>query len=131
MDTTPFIVFGIIVLVIGAQLVIHHKARQARGSSASPLRQLFPDLPSRGRALVFCHTPGCPPCRAMLPTVDNLANDHAHVYKLDISTQLELAGKLGIRATPTTLLIEDGKISRVLVGQKKPAALREFLEEQE
>ncbi|WP_457674995.1 thioredoxin family protein [Thiolapillus sp.] len=128
MDITPFIVFGIIALIIGAQLLLRHKAMQARGSDASPLQQLFPDLPRRGRALVFCHSPGCPPCRTMLPQIEVLADDFGQVYSLDISEHLDLAKEMGIRATPTTLLIRDGKIEQVLVGQKNPKSLRAFLE---
>ncbi len=128
MDATPFIVFGIIVLVLGAQLYIRHKAMQARGQSVSVLQRVFPDLPSKQRALVFCHSPGCVPCKAMLPQITVLAQSHPHVYTLDISQHLDLAKEIGIRATPTTLLIEDGSISQVLVGQKKPRLLQDFLE---
>ena len=127
-DTTPYIVFGIIALVIGAQLLLRHKAMQAKGQSISVLSRLFPDLPAEGRALVFCHSPGCPPCKAMLPHVSELAETHPQVYSLDISEHMDLAREVGIRATPTTLLIEDGQVSRVLVGQKKPSVLRNFLE---
>ncbi|BAO44752.1 thioredoxin family protein [Thiolapillus brandeum] len=128
-DITPYIVFSIIALVIGAQLYIRHKAMQVRGQPASILHSLFPDLPSKGKALVFCHSPGCAPCRAMLPHIRDLAENHPGVYTLDISQHLDLAKTVGIRATPTTLLIRDGRISQVLVGQKKPTALRRFLEE--
>ncbi len=128
MDTTPFIVFGIIALVFGAQLFIRHKAMQARGQSVSALHRVFPDLPAEERALVFCHSPGCAPCKAMLPQITGLAQSHPHVYTLDISQHLDLAKEIGIRATPTTLLIEDGSISQVLVGQKKPRLLQDFLE---
>jgi thiol-disulfide isomerase/thioredoxin len=128
MDTTPYIVFGIIALIIGAQLLIRHKAMQARGQSISVLKTLFPALPAEGRALVFCHSPGCPPCKAMLPHISELAETHQQVYSLDISKHMDLAKEVGIRATPTTLLIENGQVSQVLVGQKKPSVLRNFLE---
>ncbi len=128
MDATPYIVFGIIVLVFGAQFYIRHKAMQAKGQSASVLHRLFPNLPSEERALVFCHSPGCAPCKAMLPQISSLAQSHSHVYIMDISQHLDLAKEIGIRATPTTLLIEDGSINQVLIGQKKPRLLQDFLE---
>ena len=128
MNTTPFIVFGIIALVFGAQLYIRHKAMQARGQSISVLHRVFPDLPPEERALIFCHSPGCPPCKAMLAQITGLAQSHPYVYTLDISQHLDLAKEIGIRATPTILLIEGGTISQVLVGQKKPGLLQDFLE---
>ena len=128
MDATPVIVSGIIVLVFGAQFYIRHKAMRARGQSVSILHRVFPDLPPVERALVFCHSPGCSPCKAMLPQITDLARSHPHVYTLDISQHLDLAKEIGIRATPTTLLIQDGAVSQVLVGQKKSGLLRDFLE---
>ena len=127
-DATPFIVFGIIALVFGIQLYIRHKAMQAKGQSVSVLHSLFPDFPSEKRALVFCHSPGCAPCKAMLPQISGLAQSHPHVYTLDISQHLDLAKEIGIRATPTILLIEGGAVSQVLIGQKKPELLQDFLE---
>ncbi|WP_456373533.1 thioredoxin family protein [Thiolapillus sp.] len=127
-DISPYIVFAILAMVIGAQLLIRRKALQARGKSIHALNRLFPNLPAQGRALVFCHSPGCPPCKAMQPHIDHLAEVLPHVYSLDISRHTDLARAIGIRATPTTLLIEDGRVSQVLIGQKKPAVLQNFLE---
>ncbi len=127
-DISPYIVFAILAMVIGAQLLIRRKALQARGKSIHALNRLFPNLPAQGRALVFCHSPGCPPCKAMQPHIDHLAGISPHVYALDVSRHTDLAREIGIRATPTTLLIEDGRVSQVLIGQKKPAVLQNFLE---
>jgi thiol-disulfide isomerase/thioredoxin len=102
--------------------------RSAEGRPAAPLYPLFPKLEgARGKALVYCFSPQCGPCRPMSKEVDSLAGDGAPVFKLDITEHPEIARELGIRATPTLILIEDGAIARMLLGVKTADYMRGLL----
>jgi len=93
--------------------------RASEGRPASPLYGLFPALTDlRGRALVYCFSPGCGPCRPMSKEVDILAATGAAVFKLDISKHHELSRELGIRAAPTLIVIEGRVIGRMVLGVK-------------
>ncbi|HID45900.1 MAG TPA: thioredoxin [Chromatiaceae bacterium] len=127
MDWTPVIVLSLVIAVIGAQLLIRYKALQAKGRSAAPLQNAIPDLNTQETSLVFCYSPGCAPCKTMIPAIDELAANNNNVHKLDISQHMDLAREIGIRATPTTLLIERGNITQVLLGAKTLKNLREQL----
>ncbi len=66
---------------------------------------------------VFGH--GCPPCRRIMPLIEQLANElegRAVVAKLAVEEQPRLAGKLGVNAVPTFLVFDKGAIVHRLVG---------------
>ena len=61
----------------------------------------------------------CAPCRAIAPTIDALARDHAgqvKVTKLNIEDYPAPAGALGIQSIPAVLLFRDGEVVESLVG---------------
>ena len=47
--------------------------------------------------------------------------------KIDITEHPELARELGIRATPTLILIENGSIARVLLGVKSARYMNQLI----
>jgi thioredoxin 1 len=130
MDTTPFIVLSLVAAVIGLQLLFRYKALQSKGKSVTPLQEAIPRLDTKAPGLVYCFSPNCGPCKSMLPAINELASEHKNIHKLDISKNLELAKDIGIRATPTTLLIENGEVSQVLLGAKSLNSLRKALDQQ-
>ena len=61
----------------------------------------------------------CMPCKALAPTIDELASDYAgraKVGKVNTDQNQSLAAKFGISAIPTTILFKDGQISEKFVG---------------
>jgi len=86
----------------------------------------FDDLPD-GDRLFYFYSPSCGPCRSMTPIVDKLASQSAAVTKVDISQNPELAGRFGIRATPTTVLVEGDTIKEVRLGAQSQKQLQKLL----
>jgi thioredoxin 1 len=61
----------------------------------------------------------CPPCRAMGPTVDQVATEYAgkvKVGKLDIDSNEQTSVRYGIRSIPTVLLFKGGQVLEQRVG---------------
>ncbi|NLX14955.1 MAG: thioredoxin [Phycisphaerales bacterium] len=61
----------------------------------------------------------CMPCKALAPTIDELAAEYdgkAKVGKLDTDKNQSLAAKFGISAIPTVILFKDGEIKEKFVG---------------
>jgi thiol-disulfide isomerase/thioredoxin len=103
--------------------------RSSEGLPAAPLYPLFPDLQGHtGRALVYCFSPQCGPCRPMSKEVDILAGQGAPVFKLDITQHPEVSRQLGIRATPTLILVEDGAVARMLLGVRTVSVMQRLLD---
>ena len=75
----------------------------------------------------------CPPCRALGPTIDKLANDYAgkvKIGKVDTDSNQNVAMRYQVQNIPTILLFKDGKIAHRFVGLRKEQEFRELLDAQ-
>ncbi len=73
----------------------------------------------------------CPPCRAIAPTVEELANDYdgkLKVMKLDVDANPSTAGMFGVMSIPTLLFFKDGKLADRVVGYQPKAKLQETID---
>ena len=61
----------------------------------------------------------CGPCRAVGPTIEELAQEYdgtVKVGKLNVDENPQSAGGFGISSIPAVLLFKDGKVVETLVG---------------
>ena len=73
----------------------------------------------------------CGPCKAMGPSIDELATEYegkAVVAKVDVEESPVLAGTYKIRNVPTVLFIVNGEVKDKSVGAVPKAKLTEKLE---
>ncbi len=91
-------------------------------------KKLELDSPSGGSRLYYFYSPSCGPCRSMTPIVDKLIEGHDAISKVDISRNPELATRFGIRATPTTVLVENNVIKAVRLGAQSHQQLQQLLD---
>lgn len=73
----------------------------------------------------------CGPCRALLPTVEKLADKHADdfiIQKVNVDRFPELAGQFGVRSIPALFVLKNGKIAESLVGYKSEVELENILQ---
>lgn len=61
----------------------------------------------------------CGPCRAIIPTLEQLAEEYdgkLKVAKVNVDKNRELAQQFGVRSIPFLLIIKDGKVAEQMVG---------------
>ncbi|MBN1919748.1 MAG: thioredoxin [Anaerolineae bacterium] len=72
----------------------------------------------------------CPPCRALAPTLEELAADEPerlHIVKVSVEEEHELPGKYDVHNIPTLILFKGGEaVVRVVGNRSKKALLREI-----
>jgi thioredoxin 1 len=71
--------------------------------------------------LVDFWAPWCGPCRAIAPTLEQIAADYGgrvKVVKLNTDDNPEVATRLGIRSIPTVMLFKGGKVLQTLIGSR-------------
>jgi thioredoxin 1 len=69
-------------------------------------------------ALVDFYSNGCPPCRQLAPTIDQLAEEYkgrAVVYKVNVEDAPDLARQNGVQGLPAVLFFTAGKETQRLV----------------
>jgi thioredoxin 1 len=73
----------------------------------------------------------CPPCRALAPTIEAIAEQfdgRADVAKLDIDRNPETAAAHGIRSIPTVLIFRGGRVVDRIAGLEPRARYEHALE---
>lgn len=61
----------------------------------------------------------CGPCRALGPTIDEVANDYvgkAKVGKLNTENSMQTAAKYNVQSIPTILVLKGGEVVNKFVG---------------
>jgi len=89
-------------------------------------------LLARGTApvLIDCYSPGCKPCAALAPVLDEVSAAMAGrlaVEKVDVAAHPEVARRFGVRGVPTLLLFRDGKLLASCTGAASRAQLVTWL----
>ena len=81
--------------------------------------------------LVDFHAEWCPPCRAMAPVIDSVADayaDRAVVTTVDVDQAPELATRYGVHAIPTLIIFHRGEVVDRTTGIVSADALRKKLD---
>ena len=72
----------------------------------------------------------CAPCRAIAPSLEELATQYkgqVKIVKLDVDENNQTAEQFGIRSIPTLLMFKGGKVIEQLVGAAPKAKLEESI----
>ena len=129
MNALAYAALAVAVLWLAYSGYLYWLGHAAIGRSVSELSEELPGIDAPvGTSLVYFYSDHCPPCRDMAPVIDRLADERAQVYKVDVGAQREVARHFGVRATPMTFVVKDGRIVRSLLGTKRREVLLRALD---
>jgi thioredoxin len=128
MSWAGYLVLGLAAVMTAYVLWTGLSTKGVAGQPVDPLEPVIPGLGAqRAKAVIYCYSEHCGPCRRMTPEIERLCAHHPNIFKLDIMRHHREARGLGIRVTPTTLLVENGRVLKVLVGAGSIQAIDIFL----
>jgi thioredoxin 1 len=87
-------------------------------------------LESKTPVLVDFWATWCAPCRAIAPSLEELASQYqgqVKIAKVDIDENQNVAQQFGISSIPNLLLFKDGKVVDQMVGAAPKAKLEALL----
>lgn len=85
----------------------------------------------QGPILVDFWAAWCAPCKTIAPSLEELAEElagRAHVAKVDVDQNGDLANRFGVRSIPTLMMFKGGKIVDQLIGAYPKDAIRKLIE---
>lgn len=88
-------------------------------------------LQSQVPVLVDFWATWCPPCKAIAPSLEELAQEYGEklqIVKVDIDQNPQLAQRYGVRSIPTLKVFVGGNIAHEMVGALPKAALKAQLD---
>jgi len=119
---------GMAILVFGMQMMITVNARKERARVLREVKgPLGEAIASGARTMAYFYSPTCAACRGQTPIIDTLDQEYEGIFKIDVTEDFEIARAIGVRETPTTVIIEGGAVRTSLVGAHSESALREAL----
>ena len=74
----------------------------------------------------------CPPCRAIAPVIDEIAEEQSglvKVAKVDVDENADLAKRFGIKSIPTLIIFDSGIVQSQLHGIVPKQAILNKLDE--
>ena len=124
--------FGIERIVYALFLLNHTRRKEQRMSDTTTSTAIvitdesFNQLTnSDAPTLVDFWAPWCGPCKALVPTIDELAQDlagKAHVGKVNVDDYPSLAAQFGVSSIPAVMIFKNGKVIETLVGLRPKEA---------
>jgi thioredoxin 1 len=72
----------------------------------------------------------CGPCRMMKPVFESVAKENqsgVQMYTMDVDSNRELAGELGIRSIPTVKVFSNGQLVETKVGMLQEGHIKGML----
>ena len=80
--------------------------------------------------LVDIWAPWCGPCKALAPTLEEVATENSNVLiaKLDMENNNAIAQKYGVMSIPMMLLFKNGELVDTLMGNQPKAVIVSKLE---
>jgi len=102
-----FVVAFVVFLRLGLKLYVLKKAKTKEGMMVE----------SFSNGVIYFYSQRCGACKAMEPQVEALTKE-LEVKKVDVFSEdgQREAKKFGVMATPTTVLVKNGKVHKVFVG---------------
>ncbi len=126
-----YLAIGVSIIFFVAHLVPMLLISKSKGSLVPDISDLTGVAPSADKMLYYFSSPNCQLSKGMTPIIEELSSSRKDVMMFDISGQdskhLEVAERFGVIGTPSIVLVNNGKILKVVLGAKSRKKIESLL----
>ena len=126
LDLLPLWILVVALLLVMAYWVPHWRMYRRVGSRLPAPCDVLPN--GSEHAMLYFFSPRCGRCRVITPLVDELERRGERVIRVDVNNQPEPVRRFQVRVVPAVLVVDQARISRVLVGPGMAAQLRQQID---
>ncbi len=114
----------VLLAFIAFRYIMILKLKLKRGKDVPELSGTYEKAVRSGeKALFYFYSKSCGACKAMTPVVEELAGERENCFLVDVQSDMVTPGAFGVMATPSTVVVEGGKISDFLIGAQSKEKL--------
>jgi thioredoxin 1 len=88
----------------------------------------YEEITAEPKAVLRFTATWCPPCKALAPIFDEVAEEHPEMktFVIDVDQYGDIAQKFGIKGIPTLMRIESGSVKMQKSGARPKPEVKEF-----
>ncbi len=124
MEALLIAVFAFFLFLFGMQFVIKFKGRRLRGKEVPPVKgKLGTAIRKHPKVIAYFFSPTCNACRTQERYLPKVQEVFPHIVRINVRTDPDTAQQFQVMGTPTTVVIENGRIKEYFVGIVSPRDL--------
>ncbi len=130
MNNFLYILLGIIFILILLRLLVKIRVWTKKGRAASPVGgQLGKYIQKGEKVIAYFYSPTCNACKTQEKYFPRIQEKFQNIIRINAAKDRNTAVAFGVMGTPTTIIIENGKIKDYFVGIAQPNKILESLNE--
>ena len=129
LETILYIFLAIIGFFVAIQIYIFLNSYFKKGKNVESFGgELSQKIQAGKKLLLYFYTPACGACKAMTPVIESMRSENKDVHKINLAKDMQLAKVFGVMGTPATIVIEDVKIKKYILGTRSENFLRRLMD---
>ncbi len=123
-----YIILAIVGFFVFMQLFVWISGLLKKGRKIENVKgELGRKIQSGNRLLVYFYSPSCGACRAMTPVIDKMKKEFGNIFSINLAKDMETARVFGVMGTPATVIVNQGRIQKFVLGARSEKFLREII----
>lgn len=117
MEKIIFVMLGFLTIIFLFQFYIRLKSWSKKGKDAPVVGGSVGKSIQRGeKVIIYFYSPTCGACRTQEKYLPKIQEKFQNIIRINAAKERELATAFGVMGTPTTIVIDQGKIKEYFVG---------------
>ncbi len=117
-------ILAFFLFLFGMQFVIKFRGRRLRGKPIPEVGgKLGTAIRKHPTVIAYFYSPSCSACRTQEKYLPKVQEVFPHIVRINVRNDMATAQKFQVMGTPTTVIIENGRIKEYFVGVVSPRDL--------